>query len=47
MTSGASEILTALLKPAVVNNCEHFVFELDLSKLSKIVQEHKKFEFGK
>ena len=44
--SSISNLTSASLKPYRINNCEHFVFEMDISQLQQIVSEHTKFDFG-
>ena len=47
MTEGISERISATMKPFELGNTKHFVFQLDVAQLGKIVSEHKKFECGK
>ena len=39
MTSGIDEIIKGSLKPYRINNCDHYVFEIDVGNLEKIVSE--------
>ncbi len=46
-SASISDVMSASIKPFRVNNSDHYIFELDVSSLEKIVSEHAKFNIGK
>ena len=46
MASQLTDIVSASLKPFHINGCDHYVFELDVGQLEKIISEHSKFNIG-